>query len=257
MNNFDAKKQTENIVRFIQKYYKDHNLGGAVLGISGGKDSAVVAGLMVKALGAENVKGLWLPCHSKDEDKRDAVHLADFLGIDIYERDLTEAYESMRLNMKTGLAKDTDIEYKDADINLKPRLRMAEVYYYAAAFSQMYHKPYIVPGTSNACELYVGYFTKGGDNVCDLKPIADLTVDEVIAVGDYLGLPYEIVHKTPDDGLSGMSDEEKLGVSYKEIAAVINRNAMLDEDTYNKIDKMHKNCQHKFNTATYDKLQWY
>ena len=251
MREFNAEKQTENIVRFIQKYYKDHNLGGAVLGISGGKDSAVVAGLMVKALGAENVKGLWLPCHSKDEDKDLAYKLAKHLGIEIHTKDLTDAYESMRM---TG---SVDMSFPDADINLKPRLRMATVYYYAAFFSQLYGKPYIVPGTSNACELYVGYFTKGGDSVSDIKPIADLTVDEVIAVGDYLGLPYEIVHKTPDDGLSGMSDEEKLGVSYKEIAAVINRNAMLDEDTYNKIEKMHKNCQHKFNTATYDKLQWY
>ena len=251
MREFNAEKQTENIVRFIQKYYKDHNLGGAVLGISGGKDSAVVAGLMVKALGAENVKGVWLPCNSKPKDKELAYKLGEHLGIDMYETDLTVAYNSMKVQ-PSAMEK-----YSDANINLKPRLRMAQVYYYAANFSKIYGKPYIVPGTSNACELYVGYFTKGGDNVCDLKPIADLTVDEVIAVGDYLGLPYEIVHKTPDDGLSGMSDEEKLGVSYKEIAAVINRNAMLDEDTYNKIDKMHKNCQHKFNTATYNKLQWY
>lgn len=254
MNNFDVKQQTENIIRFIQKYYKDNNLGGAVLGISGGKDSAVVAGLMVKAIGAENVYGLWLPCYSSEEDKKLSIKVCEHLGIKYFERDLTQAYESIAL-INDPL---TGGEFKDANINLKPRLRMATVYYYAAMLSQVTGKPFIVPGTSNACELYVGYFTKGGDSVCDIKPIADLTVDEVIAVGDYLGLPYEIVHKTPDDGLSGMSDEEKLGVKYSDIAKVIKGDLDgLSVATVEKIQKMHAGCQHKFVTATYDPLQIY
>ena len=252
MKNFNVKTETENIINWIKNYYEEHRLGGAVLGISGGKDSAVVAGLMVKALGPENVVGLWLPCHSKEEDKKDAQELANHLGIKLFEKDLTTAYESIRL----GLSPDPNgVEYKDADINLKPRLRMSTVYYYAAYLSKLTGKTYIVPGTSNACEIYVGYFTKGGDNVADIKPIANLTVDEVIAVGDELGLPKHIVHKTPDDGLSGMSDEEKLGVKYSDIARCINdyKEALdnMESKTFVDIAAKHAWCQHKFNVPEY------
>lgn len=249
---FDAKKVTEEIIEFIRKYYKENNLKGAVIGISGGKDSGVVAGLFSRALGPENVLGLWMPCHSKDEDKMNAYLVANHFGFDIKEVDLTYLYDNYVDNIKniyTGINEDNLI---DANINIKPRLRMSTLYYNAALLSSIKGGTYIVPGTSNACEIYVGYFTKGGDNVSDINVLADLTVEEVIKVGKYIGVPDIVVNKLPDDGLSGLTDEEKLGVSYKDIAAVLN-NEEVEENTKLKIKKLHNNNLHKFNIPTYRK----
>ena len=131
---------------------------------------------------------------------------------------------------------------------------MASCYYMAAALSKIRNKTFIVAGTSNACELYVGYFTKGGDSVHDIAVIASLTVDEVIAVGEYIGVPDEVIHKTPSDGLSGMSDEDKLGVKYSDIAKVLN-GELTEGEEYDKIEKLHRRSAHKFNIPTYRKGQ--
>ena len=235
------------IIKFIKDYYHDNNLKGAILGISGGKDSAVVAGLFVEALGRENVIGMWLPCHSKKEDYYDAKLLSDFLGIKLIEYDLTKIYDEFVDNIKVD-----NKHLIDANINIKPRLRMSTLYYHAAMYSSLNNGTYLVPGTSNKCELFVGYFTKGGDNVSDIQVLADLTVDEVISLGEYMDLPKEVILKKPDDGLSGKSDEEKLGVTYKDIAKVIN-GEKVDEEIKNKILKLHNNNQHKFNIPTYKK----
>lgn len=248
---FDANKTSEEIIEFIREYYRENNLKGAVIGISGGKDSAVVAGLFVKALGKENVVGIWLPCHSKEEDKKNAKELAHHFGFELKEFDLTNIFDGYEEQFK-NINNPLDIELIDANINIKPRLRMTTLYYYAAYLSKKNKGAYIVPGTSNKCEIYVGYFTKGGDNVCDIQVLSDLTVEEVIKVGKAIGVPKNIIYKTPDDGLSGKTDEEKLGVKYKEIADVIeNEGKNITEETKEKIQKLHKNNMHKFNIPTY------
>ena len=101
-------------------------------------------------------------------------------------------------------------------------------------------------------EIYVGYFTKGGDSVSDIITIGDLTVDEVIKVGEVLNVPEKVLYKTPDDGLSGMSDEEKIGVKYSDITKVINGEEV-DEAIKAKILEKHRANQHKFNIPTYRK----
>lgn len=248
---FDAKKTANEIIEFIRDYYKKNNLKGAVIGISGGKDSAVVAGLFVKALGSHNVKGIWMPCHSKDSDKKYAIKLAHHFGFELKEFDLTKVYDSY-VEQFMEMNDSNDDELMDANINIKPRLRTATLYYYAAYLSKKNNGVYIVPGTSNKCELFVGYFTKGGDDVSDIRVLSDLTVDEVIKVGEVIGVPYEIVHKIPDDGLSGLSDEEKLGVKYSEIADVIENNGSNTSITIKeKIKKLHESNLHKFCVATY------
>lgn len=249
---FDTKKTTNEIIEFIRDYYKQHNLKKAIIGISGGKDSGVVAGLFTKALGSENVTGIWMPCHSKDEDKVNAYLLAEHFGFRMIEFDLTNIFDLYVEQIKAGQIEVEDTDLIDANINLKPRLRTATLYYHAAMLSHKEKGAYIVPGTSNACELYVGYFTKGGDNVSDILTIADLTVEEVIKVGEHIGVIDEVVHKTPDDGLSGKSDEEKLGVAYKDIAKVIN-GEKVSEENYQKIKRLHEGNLHKFNTPTYRK----
>lgn len=246
---FDAKKEVKNIVSFVRKYYKDNNLGGCILGISGGKDSGVVAALMVEALGSENVIGVTMPCHSRSTDKSDASLVSDYYGFELINLDLTNVFDVFK-NEVDKLGDFTTDNLKNSDINLKPRLRMSTLYYLAALYSSLKGKTYLVVGTSNKCELYVGYFTKGGDSVHDISLIADYTVDEVIKIGEELNVPKEVLYKTPDDGLSNLSDEDKLGVKYSEIASYMN-NEELDEEVKLKIEKLHNGSLHKFNIPTY------
>ena len=250
---FNAEKVTNEIIDFIRDYYRKNNLKGAVLGISGGKDSAVVAAIMVKALGNEKVVGLTLPCHSKDRDALLAKKISEFYNFKLLNIDLSNTFDMFKDEvLKQGDFLDNEL--KNSDINLKPRLRMSACYYMASLFSALNGGTYIVIGTSNKCELYVGYFTKGGDSVHDIAPIADLTVEEVIKVGEYLNVPSEVLYRTPDDGISNQSDEEKLGVSYKDIAAYIEEKE-LPEEVSNKIKKLHNNSLHKFNIPTYRKKE--
>ncbi len=253
---FNAKSETYRIIDFIQEYYYKNNLKGAVIGISGGKDSAVVASLFTKALGPDNVVGLWLPIGSKDEDYQDAKLLCDHLNIPLKEFSLDNIYHNY-----VSLIKErndvNDHNLIDANINIKPRLRMLTLYYYAAMLSSINRGTYLVAGTSNKSECYVGYFTKGGDNVSDINVISDLYADEVVKLGDYLGVPHHIAHKIPSDGLQNLSDEERLGVSYDEIkkaiieeeTGVINPN--LSEEQRIRVRKMHRANLHKFNIPSY------
>ena len=246
---FDVKKETENIIEFIRDYFKKNNLKGVVRGISGGKDSAVVSALFTKALGSENVLGVTLPCHSANTDKTDAQLVADKYGFKLINIDLTPAYDSF-IKEINKLGNYTDEELKNSNINIKPRLRMASVYYLAALYSEIKGGTYIVAGTSNLCELYVGYFTKGGDSTYDIGVLNNYTVDEVIKIGEYLEVPDQVIHKAPSDGLSGLTDEDKLGVKYKDIASYIN-NEYVEEETKEKILKLHNNSYHKFNIPVY------
>lgn len=248
---FDAKKETQKIVKFIRDYYKKNNLKGAVLGISGGKDSAVVAALLVEALGKENVLGLTLPCHSKQKDKDGAKLISDHYGFELLNIDLTGVYDTFKEEINK-LGNYTEEQLKNSDINIKPRLRMVSVYYMAALMTALTGKTYLVAGTSNKCELFVGYFTKGGDSVHDIAPIADLTVEEVLAVGEVLNVPKEVLYRTPDDGLSNQTDEEKLGVTYKQIADYM-EGKELPKEVSTKIEKLHSSNLHKFNIPTYKK----
>ena len=248
---FNRKEQVDKIVDFIRKYYKENNLGGVVIGISGGKDSGVVAGLFTKALGKENVLGVTLPCHSNEEDKEDAQLVADFYGFKLVNIDLTNSFDDFK-NQINLLGTYTDEQLLNSDINIKPRMRMMSLYYMAALESAIQGKTYIVAGTGNKCEEYVGYFTKGGDSVSDIKVISDLTVSEVIEIGEELKVPEKVLYKVPNDGLSNKTDEDKLGVKYSDIEKYIN-NEELSEDIKQKIEKLHNNSRHKFNIPTYIK----
>lgn len=249
---FDVKKETNNVINFIRDYYKKNNLGGAIIGISGGKDSAVVSALFTKALGKENVIGVTMPCHSNENDKVDAKLISDYYGFEMINFDITGVFDSFKSELR-NLSNFTMDEVKNSDINLKPRLRMATLYYLAALYSTVKGKTYLVAGTSNKCELYVGYFTKGGDSVHDISPIADFTVDEVIAIGKYLNVPEKVLYKTPNDGLSNQTDEDKLGVKYKDIASYMIDENSVDEETKVKIKKLHDTNKHKFVIPTYRK----
>ena len=250
MEIFNAKKETERVIEFVRRYYKENNLGGAILGISGGKDSGVVAAILTEALGKENVIGVTLPCHSKDEDKIDAKLVSDYYGFELINFDITSTFDSFKNELK-NLGDFSEEQTKNSDINLKPRLRMSTLYYLAALYSAIKGKTYLVAGTSNKCELFVGYFTKGGDSVHDISTIADFTVDEVIAIGEYLKVPEKVLYKKPNDGLSNQTDEDKLGVKYKDIASYIENPSSVEKEVGEKIKRLHNNNLHKFNIPTY------
>ena len=250
---FNPKNEVENIINFIKSYFKNNNLKGVVLGISGGKDSAVVSALFSKALGSENVLGVTLPCHSNEEDMKDAKLVSNKYGFELINLDLTNTYDSF-INEVNKLGSFTDKELINSNINIKPRLRMASVYYLAALYSEIKGGTYIVAGTSNKCELFVGYFTKGGDSTYDIGILNNYTVQEVIKIGEYLEVPKEVLYKTPSDGLSNKTDEDKLGVKYKEIEKYIN-NEELDIDVKNRITKLHNGSRHKFNIPVYERKE--
>lgn len=250
---FNAENEKNKIIEFIRNYYKENNLGGAVIGISGGKDSGVVAGLFSEALGSDNVLGVWLPCRSSKDDYNDAKKVAEKFGFELITFGLGNIYDTFKSEVNK-LGSFSDNQILNSDLNIKPRLRMASLYYLAALYSSLKHKTYIVAGTGNKCEIYVGYFTKGGDGVSDINVLADLTVDEVIKIGEVIGVPEEVLYKKPNDGLSGLSDEEKLGVTYSDITKVIN-NEEVDKEVYEKISKLHKNNQHKLHIPVYLKCE--
>ena len=241
---FDAVKERDNIISFVRDYYETNHLKGAVLGISGGKDSGVVAGLLCEALGAENVVGLTLPCHSKPLDADNAKLVAEHYGFELVNIDLTEAFDAY-LTQISAFGDFSAEERKDADINLKPRLRMAACYYMAALLSKTKGGVYLVPGTSNLSELFLGYYTKFGDSAHDFELISHLTVQEVIAVGETIGVPEKVLYRAPDDGLSGMTDEEKMGVRYADVHKLLRNEPGVRKEDYNKIMKMHLSSRHK------------
>lgn len=185
----------------------------AVIGISGGKDSSVVAALLKEALGKEHVFGILLP-NGTQKDIKDSFDVCEFLGIQHWCVNIGGAYSQLLAALEnTGPAsiKWNYSENPGVTTNLPARLRMATLYSIAAQVNGR------VIGTGNKSESVVGYYTLWGDGACDFDPIADLYVDEVIELGRQLGLPDRFILKTPSDGMSGKSDEEKLGFTYEDI----------------------------------------
>ena len=229
---FDCKVEIEKRVRFIKQILSESGANGIVFGNSGGKDSALV-GILSK-MAAENVIGVIMPCGSKinyGSDMDDAKELAKQFGIETVVVDLTETKETL-------LSHIGDVN-RDADINIAPRLRMTTLYAIAA------DRSYLVAGTGNMLEQYIGYFTKYGDGGCDFNPIADLTVSQVYELLAYLSAPDMIISKAPSAGLfEGQTDEDDLGITYKEIEDYI-INGVGDAETIEKIECMHQRSEHK------------
>ena len=245
---FDPNKEIDGIVAFIRDYYEKNHLKGAVLGISGGKDSGVAAALFVRALGAENVVGITMPCHSPESCRNDAQLVAAKYGFELINIDLTSSFDAFEKEIAGLGAEEKDLV--NSEINLKPRLRMATNYYVAAWYSAMKGGTYLVAGTSNKCELYVGYFTKGGDSTYDIGVLNDYTVEEVIKIGEALEVPPQVLYKTPNDDLGSKTDEDKLGVKYSEIAAYMNGEEV-EESAAKRIEKLHSGAAHKFHIPVY------
>lgn len=257
------KMYTKNeIVNWIKEYAKASNLRGVVLGISGGKDSAVVAALCCEALGKHNVFGVLMP-NNVQSDISDSIAVVDFLGIKNVTVNIGETYNSLVNTINGAMVHNVfepdttnkpvhDFLNDKTKTNIPPRLRMTILYAVAQELG------YRVAGTGNRSEAYVGWFTKWGDGAHDFNPIAHLTTEQVINVGLELGLPEHLVKKTPADGLTGKSDEDNLGFTYKKLNDFILKSEIKstyvgdnDEESIDdvvvklKIEKLHKISAHK------------
>lgn len=229
MSNFDVKKATNDCVQWIKDFFEKNGKDCmAVVGISGGKDSSVVAALCVEALGKDRVIGVKMPCgEQKDIDYSNM--LINHLGIRGYTMNIGDAIGEIRSQFPVGV-KISD----QTTTNLPARIRMATLY----AISQSVNGR--VANTCNLSEDWVGYATRYGDAAGDFSPLSQLTVTEVKAIGRELGLPSELVDKTPTDGLCGKTDEDNLGFTYAELDAYIRDGIEPNEEVKAKIDSMHE-----------------
>ena len=216
--------------------------GKAIIGISGGKDSTIAAALCAKALGANNVIGVLMP-QGHQTDIKDSYEVCEHLGI-----------PNMTINIGDTvhfLCREIDEEY-DYDhccinnpmikTNLPARIRMTTLYAVAALYPNSR-----VVNTCNYSEDYVGYSTKYGDAAGDFSPLGNLTVREVLEIGDALGLPSHLVHKAPSDGMCGKTDEDNLGFTYEELDDyIMHGKAPRTQETYERITRLHRTTRHKY-----------
>ncbi len=227
MYSFDADKIKLEIVEWIRDFFEKNGKNcNAVVAISGGKDSSVTAALCVKALGKSRVHGVLLP-NGIQADIDMSYKLVDFLGIESTTVDINPIYEATILGLETSLTNEVSRQTK---INLPARIRMAVTY----AVSQSMNGR--VANTCNLSEDWVGYSTRYGDGAGDFSPLSSLTVQEVKAIGASLGLPNELVEKTPVDGLSGKTDEENLGFTYEVLDRYIRTGECDDKQVKQLID---------------------
>ena len=233
------------LVQWIRDYFSQNGpTCSAVVGISGGKDSTIVAALCKEALGADRVVGVLMP-NGIQADIDDAKAVVEHLGIPHMTVNIGTAYEALTQAIVQGEGYDVVTGRKDlsrdAAINTPPRLRMATLY----AVGQNLPNGARVANTCNGSEDYVGYSTKFGDSAGDFSPLAQLVVEEVRQIGRLLDIPSYLVDKVPSDGLSGQSDEDKLGFTYAVLDRYIRTGEIEEVATKERIDYLNRINKHK------------
>ena len=227
---FDAAKTKDEIVEWIRNYFRKNGPDcNAVIGISGGKDSSIVAALCCEALGNGRVIGVLMP-QGAQSDIDVARELVAYLGIQSHEINIAETVNSILANGRAAGLCDS----KQARVNLPARIRMATLFMVSQSRNGR------VSNNSNYSERYTGYGSVFGDTVGQFSPLGDLTVTEVKAVGVELGLPDKFINKIPQDGLSGKTDEDNLGFTYEFLDKYIRTGDFGgDTETAAKIDRLH------------------
>lgn len=242
---FDAKKEIDNLTSWIRDWFEANGpKASAVIGISGGKDSSVCAALLVRALGPERVCAVLMP-DGEQADISDSYKLTEHLGLKPLVINIGDATSALKATLSEQITLS-----RDTQINIPPRVRMTTLY----AVAQSLPNGGRVTNTCNRSEDYIGYSTKYGDAAGDFSILASYTVTEVLMIGEALGLPAELVHKTPSDGLSGLSDEDKIGFTYAVLDRYILEGVCEDDATRERIDHMHLINLHKLKTIpTYER----
>ena len=224
---FNAEKVKNECVQWIRDFFEENGKDcNAVVGISGGKDSSIVAALCVEALGKDRVIGVLMPC-GEQADIDMAKLLVNTLGIKHYIINIKDAVDGITNSIPFVLS-------TQSKTNLPPRIRMSTLY----AVSQSHNGR--VANTCNLSEDWVGYSTRYGDSVGDFSPCSNLTVDEMKQIGRLIGLPSELVDKVPTDGLCGKTDEDNLGFTYAELDRYIRTGEIEDAEKKAKIDGLHR-----------------
>ncbi len=224
---FDAVRVKDECVAWIRDFFEKNGKGcNAVVGISGGKDSSIVAALCVDALGKERVIGVLMPC-GEQHDIDMAQLLVDHLDVRYFVVNIEKAVEGLKSSIPFELQ-------QQSLVNLPPRIRMATLY----AVSQSHNGR--VANTCNLSEDWVGYSTRYGDAAGDFSPCSHLTVDEMKQIGRVLGLPDVLVDKVPIDGLCGRTDEDNLGFTYAELDRYIRTGVIEDSAKKERIDYLHR-----------------
>lgn len=234
---FDPAEQVKLIENFIKTYFADNGTPNtkAVIGISGGKDSTIAAALLVRALGADRVIGVMMPQHVQ-ADIKDSYRVCEVLGINSYVINIGATCD--KLNQ--GFIDGSDLQLTPQILTNTPaRIRMATLYMVAAAVGGR------VCNTGNASEAFIGYTTKYGDLAGDFALLRNLTVREIYAIGDYLELPMDLVHKHPADGMTGKTDEEQTGISYDAIDDFLLDGIMPSMEIWEKMSAAHERNTHK------------
>ena len=238
--------RANDVINWIKDYYKDNPDGKAIIGISGGKDSTIAAALCVEALGADRVIGVLMP-NGPQIDIADSIEACSILGIQYAAVDIALAYNNLSMCIAAAFCEKDEqplcTVWNNSMIttNLPARLRMTTLYAVAALYPNSR-----VVNTCNRSEDYVGYSTKYGDAAGDFSPLGNLTVREVLAIGDELGLPKHLVHKAPSDGMCGKTDEDNLGFTYEQLDDHILGTGAVDVETVAKIERLHKATRHKY-----------
>ena len=245
---FDPDQARERLVKKIREFVTNAGLTRVVLGISGGKDSTVAAALCARALGAANVYGIMLP-DGVQKDISDSMNVCRATGINHRIINISEMHTALLKAVDAGSNGEiTDFPVafsEESNVNVPPRLRMTALRYVAQAMGAF------LCGTGNLSEATVGYCTKDGDTSCDFNPLGTLTSVEVVQMGLTMPeLPRELVQKTPDDGLSGIPDEVKMGITYRQIHDFIRSGSCGDPAMDEKIAKREKANLHKRRTPT-------
>ena len=227
---FCARKTKEALIVWIRAWFEKNGRDcNAVIGISGGKDSSACAALCVQALGKDRVIGVLMP-NGTQSDIADSRQLVEYLGIRSVTVNIAGAVDAIHTQLRTARIAAT----AQTEINLPPRVRMSVLY----AVSQSMNGRVI--NTCNLSEDWVGYSTRYGDSAGDVSLLGKLTVQEVKALGREMGLPENLVEKTPSDGLCGSSDEQKLGFSYAVLDRYIREGDCEDPVIREKIDELHR-----------------
>ena len=235
MKTFNAEVVKDQVVQWIRDWFEVNGKGcNAVIGISGGKDSSTVAALCVEALGRDRVIGVTMP-NGVQKDISDSIKLINHLGICHINVNIADTCKALMASVQEQLAEQGKEVSRQTIINMQPRVRMTTLY----AISQSMNGR--VANTCNLSEDWVGYSTRYGDAAGDFSPLGGLTVAEVIAIGKVLGLPVDLVEKTPSDGLSGKSDEDNLGFTYATLDRYIRTGVCDDPKIKAIIDEKHVN----------------
>jgi NAD+ synthase len=256
----DVATMRRTLVDWIREQVEGAKMRGVIFGLSGGVDSAVVCGLASEAIGADRCLGVIMPAESQPEDARLAREVAAAFGVRAIEVDLSDTVGGLRAllhrhvdaarsaahGVGTGVTETSPAagtqtpQERLAQANLKPRLRMITLYFYANLLD------YLVVGTGNKAEFTLGYFTKWGDGAADVFPLADLTKTEVWALARDVGVPRDVVERAPSAGLwSGQTDEEEMGLRYVQIDRYLTTGTSGDRAVDAEIERRNRNSRHK------------